>query len=890
MGQRVEDNAFQQKIAPWVTEHTANGQQAEFFVVLADQGDLSQAAALQTKAEKGSYVYNTLLNKSQTTQGPILQWLRERGLQHQPFYIVNAILVKGAREVAEALAARPDVARVEGNPLVHNDLPQPGPVSQAPLQPGAPATIEPGIAYTHAPDVWALGFTGQNVVVASADTGQRWTHNALKPHYRGWNGTTADHNFNWHDSIHDSTGNPCGNDSPFPCDDFFHGSHTTGTAIGDDGMGNQIGMAPGAKWIGCRNMDVGNGTPARYMECMQFFLAPYPVGGDPTQGDWTKAPDVTINSWECPSSEGCSFDTLQAAVEAQAAAGIMMVSAAQNSGPNCSTVQNPPGIYAATYSAGALSTGTDTIAGFSSRGPVIVDGSGRIKPDITAPGTGTRSASNTGDNAYTTASGTSMATPHISGAMALLWSARPELKHNLAFSRTQMNNAAHFISSTQCGTAGPPNNVYGWGRVDALAALGPGCTPGWSAGPNLPSVGVRLVGVHFNGNGLFYGMGGRSADTAGNDFMHPFEYNPGTNTWTTKAATYPDNQVNNMACGELFESSTHYIYCVGGSAAGATTATGRVFRYNPVTDTITTVAAPWPDGAANTLPGGFSVFNNKLYILGGFNIPGGVATSAIWEFTPGTNVWVPKAAVLPVPRGYIPTTTIGNLIYTGGGAAISGGAITDSADSFVYNPVTDVINTITNIPRPTGETRALTFNGKMLVMGGGRTAPNPSNEVDAYDPGTNTWTVNSPVPAFATARRNFPVDTDGISHIWLAGGYAPTAPTDSMEIFCAAQGSPTPTPTASPTATVTPTATPTATATATHTPTATPTATATATHTPTATPTATATATHTPTATPTATATATHTPTATPTATPTPTHGPRPTPSPRPRPTPPPRP
>ena len=125
--------------------------------------------------------------------------------------------------------------------------------------------------------MWALGFTGQNIVVASADTGVRWTHNALKPHYRGWDGQNANHDYNWHDSIHDSVGNPCGNDSPFPCDDFFHGSHTTGTAIGDDGAGNQIGMAPGAKWIGCRNMDQGNGTPARYIECMEFFLAPYPI-------------------------------------------------------------------------------------------------------------------------------------------------------------------------------------------------------------------------------------------------------------------------------------------------------------------------------------------------------------------------------------------------------------------------------------------------------------------------------------------------------------------------------------------------------------------------------------------------------------------------------------
>ena len=118
--------APEQKIASWVIEHTANGQQAEFFVVLADQADLSAANSLRTKTEKGRYVYNTLLTLSQATQGPILQWLRERGLEHRSFYIVNAILVRGTREIAEALAARSDVARVEGNPLIHNNLPQAG--------------------------------------------------------------------------------------------------------------------------------------------------------------------------------------------------------------------------------------------------------------------------------------------------------------------------------------------------------------------------------------------------------------------------------------------------------------------------------------------------------------------------------------------------------------------------------------------------------------------------------------------------------------------------------------------------------------------------------------------------------------------------------------------
>jgi hypothetical protein len=109
----------------------------------------------------------------------------------------------------------------------------------------------------------------------------------------------------------------------------------------------------------------------------------------------------------------------------------------------------------------------------------------------------------------------------------------------------------------------------------------------------------------------------------------------------------------------------------------------------------------------------------------------------------------------------------------------------------------------------------------MLVMGGGRTPPNPSNEVDIYNPGTNTWTTGSPVPPFVNARRNFPTDTDGTTNIWLSGGYDSTGvPTASMEIFHCAQASPTPTPTVTPTATATATVTPSATPTIT--PTATP--------------------------------------------------------------------
>jgi hypothetical protein len=353
-----------------------------------------------------------------------------------------------------------------------------------------------------------------------------------------------------------------------------------------------------------------------------------------------------------------------------------------------------------------------------------------------------------------------------------------------------------------------------------------------------------MVGVLLS---KFYAMGGRSMDGVGNDFTHPFEYDTVTRNWTIKSATYPDNQVSNMACGILTDSGTAYIYCVGGSAGGQTTATNRMFRYNPATDTITTIPAPWPgDSDGITLPGGFAVFNNnKLYILGGFRINTGMIDT-IWEFTPGTNVWVQKSAVLPVALGYIPTAAIGNFIYTGGGSTWDGTALHDSNNSFVYDPVADSISTIASIPRPTGETRALPFQPlpffpiRMLVIGGGRDAPNPSNEVDAYDPNSNSWTVWAG-SNFMTARRNFATDA-AECHIYLAGGYASdgVTPLSSMEIYCYPAPTPTPTATHAPSSTPTATFTPTATPTATHTPTPT------ATFTPTSTPTATATASATP--------------------------------------------
>src|SRR5205814_2242011 len=182
------------------------------------------------------------------------------------------------------------------------------------------------------------------------------------------------------------------------------------------------------------------------------------------------------------------------------------------------------------------------------------------------------------------------------------------------------------------------------------------------------------------------------------------------------------------------------------------------------------------------------------------------------------------------------------IIYVGGATDFQGGLVIDTTNSFSFNPTANTTGAIAPIPRATGATRGLTFNGQMYVMGGGRVAPNPSNEVDIYNPGTNTWSTGMP---FMNARRNFPTDTDGTTRIWLAGGYEPSAPAADMEIFCAAGASPTPTATATASATPTVAISPTVTPTPTRTPTPTPTVAATATAT--ATPTVAGTATPTPT-------------------------------------------
>lgn len=447
---------------------------ASVLVTMKSSADLAASKLLATPAERGAFVYRALADHATQAQGSLVGWLDAKGARYRAFHITNAIVVYDVTpEFVREIAARSDVARVTLDKGYKLRLPP-----SAGAAPEENAIDAPGsnIVAAGAVQVWNTFQTrGQGVVVAGQDTGYDWKHPALRTHYRGFRGGHVDHRYNWHDAIHpgSSTGNSCGYDSAEPCDDDSHGTHTMGTMVGDDNKGNQVGMAPGARWIGCRNMDEGVGKPSTYIECFEWLLAPYPPGGNPrTDGDPAMAPDVVNNSWGCPASEGCSGAEFVPVLQALKQAGVIVVVSAGNEGSSCGSINDQPAtISGTTLSVGAYDHVSGAIAGFSSRGPSDLDG--QPGPDVSAPGVSIRS-SVPGGGYSSFFSGTSMAGPHVVGAVALLLAVDPSLKGDVDAVTNVIRTTATPKTSTQtCGGvpgSAVPNNTFGHGTVNAFAA------------------------------------------------------------------------------------------------------------------------------------------------------------------------------------------------------------------------------------------------------------------------------------------------------------------------------------------------------------------------------------------------------------------------------------
>lgn len=478
-------DAWRLKIAPEVLATLDQGKTSDVLIVFPEKADLRAAQHLQTKSEKARFVFARLQENAARTQKNALKILQENGASANTLFLVNALALENANtQLLRQLAQLPEVSAITADPWVQFDNPV-GTAAQTETASNRDG-VEWGVAKIQAPEVWNMGFSGQGITVGGADTGFDWSHPALQRKYRGWGGDvpSSQHAYNWHDAIHelnplntDTSGNiginPCGLDVTQPCDDGSHGTHTMGTMTGSEGN-NLIGVAPEAKWVGCRNMERGWGKPSSYIECFQWFLAPTDLGG--LNPDPTRAPHVVNNSWYCAVEEGCTDLTvnelLHEAVISLKASGVVVVVSNGNGGPGCSTANTPAPYFEESFSIGATRV-DEWIAKFSSRGPVTVDGSGRMKPNVSAPGVDVRSCTPGGN--YANFSGTSMAGPHVVGLVALMLSANPALAGHVEDIEDMIEQTAiYFADTLDCGSSlgvARPNHAYGWGRVDALGAV-----------------------------------------------------------------------------------------------------------------------------------------------------------------------------------------------------------------------------------------------------------------------------------------------------------------------------------------------------------------------------------------------------------------------------------
>ncbi len=435
------DPALRLKIEPALLKQLieSDGGQVPIIVEVKAVADLETALAESDPARRRQAVVAALRATAQSSQAGALaalaEWEAAGGAANvRSFWIFNGLAADANLDTVLALAARPEVRIVRRDREIRiTDRPQslPGALPDA-------QSIGWNVTQIRADLAWnALNVDGTGVVVANIDTGVDFLHPALLTRYRGYDphGLYV-HTCNWFDAT--------GGGATYPVDGHGHGTHTMGTIAGGEG----IGVAPGATWIAVRAFNSqGVGQESWLHAAMQWVVDPGP-GCTP--------PDVVSNSW---GNSWGGTDVFRADVQAMRAAGIFAPFAAGNDGPGTGSI-DAPASYPEAFGVGAVD-GDDVIASFSSRGPSTWYGSNLVKPEVSAPGVNVRSSLPGGT--YGESSGTSMATPHVAGLAALMLQADPTLTVD------QLETTIEETATPLGGST--PNNSYGWGRVDAYAAV-----------------------------------------------------------------------------------------------------------------------------------------------------------------------------------------------------------------------------------------------------------------------------------------------------------------------------------------------------------------------------------------------------------------------------------
>lgn len=408
--------------------------------------------------ERRKVIVNTLYrnNHEQTDFDFLLKTLKEEYplelIEIKKFWAVNAIACKATTPVLNLLLNSPDIEYIQYDAAVKGEEVKETKIDQAKSVGGA----EPGLVAVHARGMWSLGYTGRNRIAMNIDTGVSIEHPTLGDRFLGHFLPLSQA---W-----------LGYENPYPYDidrQSFHGTHTMGTMIGlDTATADTIGFAFNSFWIASDPIvtDIADVRPmSDYFIAFEWALNP-----DGDTATTTDIPDVINNSWGVvyswwPDCNPIEYDFIEALEMADCA----VIFSAGNEGPGVSTTGMPASITVDSlniFSVGALDGNSSSfpIASFSSRGPSLCDVSSPIgiKPEVSAPGVSVRSAS--GTDSYKYLSGTSMAGPHVAGAVLLLREAFPDI------TSMAIKNAL-YQTAVDLGDLGE-DNTYGRGIIDVFAA------------------------------------------------------------------------------------------------------------------------------------------------------------------------------------------------------------------------------------------------------------------------------------------------------------------------------------------------------------------------------------------------------------------------------------
>jgi subtilisin family serine protease len=432
---------------------TPRGEMVSGLVMVDQQVDIPQMQrrvsrlGLTSRWRQHEYAVREAQDLASRTQVGLIQSLEQwksEGLvrSYQPFWVTNMIAVEAGADAFDRLLARSDVGTIFENAEVQirSTTPEEG------LPPANPLlTLPDNLICINVEPAWNIGLKGQGRLVADFDTGADGTHPALAPRWRG-----SQPGVNWWEAWKDPY-----NQSEFPYDSGIHGTHTLGIMIGEKPDHTPFGVAPGAQWIAAGVLI--NWNVQKIIECYQWAIDP---DGDP--GTIDDVPDVINNSWGTSANCDQSFWN---AIDLVEAAGIVNTIAVDNSGPGYASVNSPESrALSPTVNFGVGNVDPHTagypIANTSGRGPSPCDFSS-IKPEVTAPGTSINSTIPGGS--YGNMTGTSMACPHVSGAVAILRQLNPDISVDDV-------KTALMATAFDRGDAGE-DNTYGWGIIDVGAAV-----------------------------------------------------------------------------------------------------------------------------------------------------------------------------------------------------------------------------------------------------------------------------------------------------------------------------------------------------------------------------------------------------------------------------------